>query len=47
MSLLELNNLTAGYGQTPVLFNVDMTINKGDMVGLLGRNGVGKNYFAT
>ena len=42
MSLLELNNLTAGYGQTPVLFNVDMTINKGDMVGLLGRNGVGK-----
>ncbi|MEL6912673.1 MAG: ATP-binding cassette domain-containing protein, partial [Cyanobacteria bacterium J06598_4] len=42
MTLLELSNLTAGYGQTPVLFNVDMTINKGDMVGLLGRNGVGK-----
>lgn len=42
MSLLELNNFTAGYGQTPVLFNVDMTINQGDMVGILGRNGVGK-----
>ena len=42
MSLLKLNNLTAGYGQTSVLFDVDMTINKGDMVGLLGRNGVGK-----
>ena len=42
MSLLELNSLTAGYGQTPVLFDVDMVINKGDMVGLLGRNGVGK-----
>ena len=42
MSLLELDNVTAGYGQTPVLFNVDMTINKGDMVCLLGRNGVGK-----
>lgn len=42
MSLLKLNNLTAGYGQTPVLFNVDMTINTGDMVCLLGRNGVGK-----
>ena len=42
MSLLELNNLTAGYGQTPVLFDVDMAINEGDMVGLLGRNGVGK-----
>ena len=42
MSLLELNSLTAGYGQTPVLFNIDMTIDRGDMVGLLGRNGVGK-----
>ncbi len=42
MSLLELNKVTAGYGQTPVLFNVDMTINEGDMVCLLGRNGVGK-----
>ncbi|MGL5079150.1 MAG: ATP-binding cassette domain-containing protein, partial [Waterburya sp.] len=42
MSLLKLNNLTAGYGQTPVLFNVDMSIDQGDMVCLLGRNGVGK-----
>lgn len=42
MSLLELNKVTAGYGQTPVLFDVDLTINKGDMVCLLGRNGVGK-----
>ena len=42
MSLLELNSLTSGYGQTPVLFDVDLAINKGDMVGLLGRNGVGK-----
>ncbi len=42
MSLLQLNNVTAGYGQTPVLFNVDMAINEGDMVCLLGRNGVGK-----
>ena len=42
MSLLELNGLTSGYGQTPVLFDVDMAIDRGDMVGLLGRNGVGK-----
>lgn len=42
MSLLELNKVTAGYGQTPVLFDVDLTVNKGDMVCLLGRNGVGK-----
>ncbi|MEL6438335.1 MAG: urea ABC transporter ATP-binding subunit UrtE [Cyanobacteria bacterium J06621_8] len=42
MPLLKLENLTAGYGQTPVLFNVDLEVNQGDMVGLLGRNGVGK-----
>jgi len=41
-SLLEMTNLTAGYGQTPVLFDVTMTVKKGDMVCLLGRNGVGK-----
>ena len=41
-SLLELQNLTAGYGQTPVLFDVNMIIDEGDMVCLLGRNGVGK-----
>ena len=42
MSLLELSNVTAGYGQTPVLFDISMSINKGDLVCLLGRNGVGK-----
>lgn len=41
-SLLEMSNVTAGYGQSPVLFDVTMTVNKGDMVCLLGRNGVGK-----
>ena len=41
-SLLEIRNLTAGYGQTPVLFDVDLTINRGEIACLLGRNGVGK-----
>jgi urea transport system ATP-binding protein len=41
-SLLELSNVTAGYGQTPVLFDITLSVNKGDMVCLLGRNGVGK-----
>lgn len=40
--LLEMNNLTVGYAQTPVLFNVDMSVNTGEIVCLLGRNGVGK-----
>ena len=42
MSLLELNSLTAGYGQTPVLFDINMAVNQKDIVGLQGRNGVGK-----
>ena len=41
-SLLQLDNVVAGYGPTPVLFGVDMTINEGDIACLLGRNGVGK-----
>ena len=40
--LLELKNVTAGYGKTPVLFDVNMTVNQGEMVCLLGRNGMGK-----
>lgn len=42
MSLLELTDVTAGYGQTPVLFDINLSVEKGDIVCLLGRNGVGK-----
>ena len=40
--LLELTDVTVSYGQTPVLFGVNMAINQGDIACLLGRNGVGK-----
>jgi urea transport system ATP-binding protein len=40
--LLELTDVTAGYGQTPVLLDINMQVDKGDMVCILGRNGVGK-----
>jgi len=42
MSLLKLTDVSAGYGQTPVLVNVDMAVEKGDIACLLGRNGMGK-----
>jgi len=42
MSLLKLTNVSAGYGQTPVLVNIDMMVEKGDIACLLGRNGMGK-----
>lgn len=40
--MLRLENVTAGYGTTPVLQGMSLEVNKGEMVALLGRNGVGK-----
>jgi branched-chain amino acid transport system ATP-binding protein len=40
--LLALNNVTAGYGESIVLEDVSFTMNEGDSLALLGRNGVGK-----
>jgi branched-chain amino acid transport system ATP-binding protein len=40
--LLEVERLRAGYGASPVLFGVDLAIDAGEMVTLLGRNGMGK-----
>lgn len=42
MPLLKLTDVSAGYGQTPVLVDINMTVEKGDIVCLLGRNGMGK-----
>ncbi len=41
-TVLEVGGLWASYGATPILQGVNMTINKGEIVGLIGRNGVGK-----
>ena len=41
-ALLEVSGLGAGYGATPILQAVDMCLAKGEIVGLIGRNGVGK-----
>ncbi|KDR40292.1 urea ABC transporter ATP-binding protein [Caballeronia glathei] len=40
--LLELKNLRAGYGQTLVLHGLDLELERGQMISILGRNGVGK-----
>ncbi|WP_233834984.1 branched-chain amino acid ABC transporter ATP-binding protein/permease [Paraburkholderia sp. ZP32-5] len=41
-ALLRLENVSAGYGGGTVLEGVDLTVNSGEVVALLGRNGVGK-----
>jgi urea transport system ATP-binding protein len=40
--VLSVTGLWANYGATPILQGVDMGIAKGEIVGLIGRNGVGK-----
>src|SRR5712671_7845781 len=40
--MLEVSGLEAGYGDGRVLFGVDLAVAAGEVVTLLGRNGMGK-----
>jgi len=40
--MLKIDNLTAGYGQSQVLFDVSLSIEAGQVLALMGRNGMGK-----
>ena len=41
--LLEINELKSWYGLSQALFDVNLEINQGEVVALLGRNGMGKS----
>lgn len=43
MSLLNLSHISAFYGQSQALFDVNLDIDQGDVVALMGRNGMGKS----
>jgi branched-chain amino acid transport system ATP-binding protein len=41
--LLEVRGLQAGYGRKQVVFDVDLHVRSGEIVGILGHNGSGKS----
>ena len=41
--MLELHNVSTGYGRLPVLFGINLRVEPGEMVGVLGPNGAGKS----
>lgn len=40
--MLEIKNLQGWYGESHVLHGIDLTVNEGEVVTLLGRNGAGR-----
>ena len=43
MSLLSLSSLKAYYGESQALFDVNLEVNEGEIIALMGRNGTGKS----
>ena len=41
--LLDVKGLNAWYGAAHILFDVDLQVNRGEVVALMGRNGAGKS----
>lgn len=41
--MIKIEGLTKRYGDTEVLQNIDMEIQKGEIYGIIGRSGVGKS----
>lgn len=42
-TLLNVSGLRAGYGRVPVLHGIDLSVSEGEILGVLGHNGMGKS----
>ena len=40
-ALLKISGLRAGYGRVPVLHGIDLSVNDGEILGILGHMGWG------
>lgn len=45
MCLIKITNLDLGYSSDPILKNINLKINPGDFVSVIGNNGTGKSTF--
>ena len=43
MALLEINKLNVAYGDVHVLFDLDISVEEGEIVSIIGGNGAGKS----
>src|ERR1700731_4007433 len=41
--MLQIHNLDAGYGRVAILNAINLAVEDGEVVGILGRNGMGKS----
>ncbi|MBK8018815.1 MAG: urea ABC transporter ATP-binding subunit UrtE [Betaproteobacteria bacterium] len=44
--MLELSHVTSYYGKTPIIQDLSLALAKGDLLAVIGRNGVGKTTLA-
>lgn len=41
--VMEIHDMTVSYGRKPVLWNIDLTLPQGKLIGIIGPNGAGKS----
>jgi len=47
MALLQLKGISKSYGQAKILDDIDLTVEKGEIMALIGPTGSGKDHLAS